>query len=147
MRRNIRLHPLSLTLALLAAVGAATPAAAARGDSEPLDLPWREAGWSERAAAAHLLDRFAFGPRPGEVDRVVEIGLATWLEQQLAGDLPDPEVERRLRGLESLEMSTREMVETYPGPGRVLLEASREGYATQLRQQEPAKVLRFQPRL
>src|SRR5579864_6139505 len=36
-----------------------------------LRLPWKEAGLTERQAAAHLLNRFAFGPRPGEIDQVV----------------------------------------------------------------------------
>ena len=119
-RLSLRL-PLSATAALLIALIAA-PATA-----KPLDLPWREAGLTEREAAAHLLDRLAYGPRPGDVDRVIEIGLETWLEQQLAGDLPDPDVERRLKGLRSLQMSAREMVETYPNPGMVMRQASREG--------------------
>ena len=119
----------STAIALLLATPmlAASTAAAASSEPEDLHLPWREAGWTERQAAAHLLDRFAFGALPGDVDRVVEMGLSTWLEQQLAGDLPDPEVDRRLRGFKSLGLSTREMVETYPNPGRVMREATRAG--------------------
>ncbi len=60
------------------------------------ELPWRDAGLDERQAAAHLLDRFAYGPRPGDVDRVVAMGLEDWLEQQFRGGLYDPEIERRL---------------------------------------------------
>ena len=60
------------------------------------ELPWEEAGLTEREAAAHLLDRLTFGPRPGDVDAVVEMGLEAWVERQLAGDLPDRELERRL---------------------------------------------------
>ncbi len=112
----------ALAVPLTAAILAAVPAA---GDAA--QLPWREAGLTERQAAAHLLDRFAFGARPGDVDRVVEMGVETWLERQLAGGLPDREVERRLEGFHSLELGTREMVETYPNPGRVLREAMRAG--------------------
>ncbi len=52
-------------------------------------LPWKEAGLTEREAAAHLLNRFAYGPRPGEVDAVVKMGLDRWFERQLAADFPD----------------------------------------------------------
>ena len=112
-------------IALLIALwlGAAAPAA---GKSS-LRLPWQEAGLTERQAAAHLLDRFAFGAGPGDIDRVVAMGLEVWLEAQLEGGLADPEVERRLAGLRSLDLSTREMVETYPNPGMVAREASRAG--------------------
>ncbi len=90
-------------------------------------IPWREAGLTEREAAAHLLDRFAYGALPGDVERLAEMGIEAWLEQQFAGDLADREVDQRLAGLHSLEMSTREMAETYPNPGMVMREASREG--------------------
>ena len=38
-----------------------------------INMPYRELGVTERQAAAHLLDRFTFGPRIGDVDRVVEM--------------------------------------------------------------------------
>ncbi len=126
MRRQTAIRFL-LPAILMAAAGAGLIAAVPAGAAETLDLPWREAGLTERQAAAHLLDRFAYGARPGDVDRVVEMGLATWLERQLAGGLPDPDVDRRLEGLRSLEMSTREMVATYPNPGMLLIQANREG--------------------
>ncbi|MCH7494185.1 DUF1800 domain-containing protein [bacterium] len=88
---------------------------------------WRQAGLTERQAAAHLLDRFTFGPRPGDVDRVVETGLEEWLEGQLRGDLPEPDLDRRLSKLEPLGMSLREMYAIYPGPGQVQGMARRAG--------------------
>jgi len=120
---SIALTTLIFTLFLVAV-------AAARG-GEKLDLPWREAGLSEREAAAHLLDRFAHGPRPGEVDRVVEMGLETWLERQLSARLAEPELEARLEDFRSLEMSTREIAETYPNPGLVLIQARRDGVSSE----------------
>ncbi|HWN43359.1 MAG TPA: DUF1800 domain-containing protein [Thermoanaerobaculia bacterium] len=90
-------------------------------------LPWKEAGLSEREAAAHLLNRFAYGPRPGEVEAVVKMGLDRWLERQLAADLPDRELDRRLDRLPALEMSASEIARTYPRPGMLRAEASRAG--------------------
>ncbi|MGE0493843.1 MAG: DUF1800 domain-containing protein [Vulcanimicrobiota bacterium] len=53
-------------------------------------LAYREAGLTRREAAAHLLSRFTFGARPGEVDQVLAMGLDKWLDQQLDGDQPEP---------------------------------------------------------
>ncbi len=102
-------------------------AAASAVAEETLHLPWREAGLSEAEAAAHLLDRFAHGARPGEVERVVEMGLETWLDRQLAGEIPDPRVEGYVAGLRSLGLSAREVTEVYPEPGMVKREAARAG--------------------
>lgn len=94
-------------------------------DSQPPRIPWKEAGWTERQAAAHLLDRFAFGARPGDVDRVVAMGLERWWAAQLAGGLPELALERRLAGLRSLSMSAVEIAKTYPNPGLVAIQALR----------------------
>ncbi|MBI2955836.1 MAG: DUF1800 family protein, partial [Acidobacteria bacterium] len=42
-----------------------------------------ETGLSEREKIFHALNRLAFGPRPGEVERLEQMGLAQWIEQQL----------------------------------------------------------------
>jgi uncharacterized protein (DUF1800 family) len=92
-----------------------------------LHMPWKEAGLTDKQAAAHLLNRFAFGPRPGEVDAVVKIGLERWFERQLAGGLPDGGMEEDLRRLPALRMSNAEIVKTYPPPGLVLYQAKEAG--------------------
>lgn len=99
--------------------------------AEPLHLPWKEAGLTEREAAAHLLNRFAYGPRPGEVDAVVKMGLGRWLERQLAADLPDRGLDERLDSLPALDLSATEMAET----DRPRRELARE-LATQLLSQK-----------
>lgn len=55
----------------------------ARADAAPLEFPYKAAGLSTEQAAAHLLSRLAYGPRPGDVQRVVSMGLERWAEQQL----------------------------------------------------------------
>lgn len=119
-----------LTASTVAALAIGGSWAAAMNDPEKpasVHLPWKEAGLTERQAAAHLLNRFAFGPRPGEVDAVVEMGLDRWFERQLAGGLPDARVEADLRRLPALRLSTREIAKTYPPPGLVLLQAREAG--------------------
>ncbi len=117
-----RSHFLPILALVLLSVSAAGPARA-----EPLELPWKAAGLSERQAAAHLLDRLAHGPRPGDIDRLVEMGLETWVEQQIRGSLPDPEVDRRLSRLRSLELGLDEMAEIYVEKGTAVRMAERDG--------------------
>ena len=95
--------------------------------AKSLQLPWQEAGLSEEQAAAHLLDRMTFGSRPGEVARVVEMGLEEWLIQQLEADEPDGEVRARLAELSSLSLDVREFPEVYPNPGMFLRQATEAG--------------------
>src|SRR5439155_13805330 len=90
-------------------------------------LPYRQAGLTQRQAAAHLLDRFAFGARPGDIDRAVAMGLDRWLDGQLSGTIPDPELQARLSGYPALSMSDDEIVATYPDAGQLRRMAVRDG--------------------
>jgi uncharacterized protein (DUF1800 family) len=121
-----------LPAALIAASVAvcAVWAGVAQGEPEkPLavHMPWKQAGLTEKQAAAHLLNRFAFGPRSGEVDAVVKMGLDRWLERQLGADLPDGKVQEDLRALPALGMSTAQILDTYPPVGLVLVQAKQAG--------------------
>ena len=63
---------------------------------------------------AHVLNRVAFGPRPGDVERVQRVGLANYLEQQLnPGKVPNPALDERLAAFTTLAMSTRELADVY----------------------------------
>ncbi len=65
----------------------------------------------------HALNRFTFGVRPGDVERVRAMGLDKWLDQQLHPDkIDDSALEARLAPFRTLRMSTREMVENFPPP-------------------------------
>src|SRR5215218_5681693 len=88
--------------------------------SPDLKFPYRNAGLSEREAAAHLLNRFSFGPRPGEVDAVVRQGLESWFEQQMAANLADDSLNKMLQEYESLQMSNEDILKNYPRPAQVL---------------------------
>jgi uncharacterized protein (DUF1800 family) len=121
------------TLASAALVGGLAlglSGAAAETQRQSLRLPWKEAGLTERQAAAHLLNRFAFGPRPGEVDQVVAMGLGRWFEHQLAAGIPDPGLEARLRELPAMTMPETDMVRVYRNPGQILAEAQKVGVIT-----------------
>src|ERR1700686_2702547 len=65
--------------------------------------------------AMHALNRLGFGPRPGEVERVVAMGVDHWIDQQLHPErIDDSAIEARLEPLRTLRMDTREMVENFP---------------------------------
>jgi uncharacterized protein (DUF1800 family) len=122
----------TLPAVLIAASVAVCAVWAGVAHSEPekplaVHMPWKQAGLTEKQAAAHLLNRFAFGSRPGEVDAVVKLGLDRWLERQLGADLPDGKVQEDLRALPALGMSTAQIFKTYPPVGIVLLQAKQAG--------------------
>jgi uncharacterized protein (DUF1800 family) len=70
--------PLSRRQALRAGVGCAAAAAALWHPQS------RAAASAAPALAAHVLNRFAYGPRPGDLDRLSGSGVAAWLDSQLA---------------------------------------------------------------
>lgn len=90
-------------------------------------FPYKKVGLTDRQAAAYLLDRFAFGARPGDVDVLVQKGLERWFEEQLEGKLSENDLNTRLAALSPLTMSNEEIVKTYPNAGFVLREAVQDG--------------------
>jgi uncharacterized protein (DUF1800 family) len=68
-------------------------------------------------AAAHLLNRLGFGPRPGDVERVVAIGLRAYIDQQLHPErIADHALEARLADLKTLTVSPRAFAVDYYQP-------------------------------
>ena len=93
-----------------------------------LQLPYKAEGLSkEQAAAAYLLERFAFGARPGEVEKVAKMGPEKWLAQQLKGNLPDAELDKRLEAFPALKMTQFEMSEVYVSNGPIRRILQKEG--------------------
>lgn len=91
--------------------------------SEPrINMPYKKMGLTQEQAAAHLLSRFTFGTKPGQVKEVAEMGLDKWLQQQLNGGLPDEEVTRRLpaANYEALAMNNETIVNTYLNAGQII---------------------------
>src|SRR5579859_2827506 len=65
----------------------------------------------------HALNRFTFGVRPGDVERVRAMGLDKWFDEQLHPDkINDSAIEARLAPFRTLKMSTRDMIENFPPP-------------------------------
>ena len=69
----------------------------------------------QRKRAIHALNRLTFGPRPGDVDRVMAMGVDQWIDQQLHPDkIDDSALDPRLAPFRTLHMQTREIVENFP---------------------------------
>lgn len=88
-------------------------ASATSATRAPLQLPYAKAGMTKKEAAMHLLSRLTFGPQRREVDFLVYSGLESWLDAQLQGDLPEKELDERLKAYPSLAMSDRDIALHY----------------------------------
>ena len=91
--------------------------------SEPkINMPYKKMGLTQEQAAAHLLGRFTFGTKPGQIKEVVDMGLDKWLQQQLDGKFTDEEVARRLPkdNYDALALTNEEIVNTYLNAGQII---------------------------
>jgi uncharacterized protein (DUF1800 family) len=69
----------------------------------------------EQKRAEHVLNRLAFGPRPGDVAQVMAMGVDKWIDLQLHPEkINDSALETRLASLRTLHMDAREMIEKFP---------------------------------
>jgi uncharacterized protein (DUF1800 family) len=65
--------------------------------------------------AVHALNRLTYGPRPGDVERVTQVGVDKWIDLQLHPDkIDDSALEARLAPFRTLRMGTKEIVENFP---------------------------------
>jgi uncharacterized protein (DUF1800 family) len=90
-------------------------------------MPYKKFGYTDKQAAARLLDRFSFGAKLGEVDAVAKMGLDKWFEQQLAGDITDDEVNTRLASYKTLSLSNETIANTYLNAGQLIRFAAKNG--------------------
>jgi uncharacterized protein (DUF1800 family) len=141
---SISLRPKALLAAFLSiacvfSLGVDVPAiaailAAAAKDKKPKQdpalkgLPITELTVDE--AILHALNRLAYGPRPGDVERVRQMGLAKWIDQQLApNSIDDSAVNARLENLPTLSMSSARLIEEYPQPKQAAVQAAKRADA------------------
>jgi uncharacterized protein (DUF1800 family) len=75
---------------------------------------------SQRERAVQILDRFTYGPRPGDVDRVLAMGTDQWFAQQLnPSSIPDAALDKRLQDYPSLALSPEQLLTLFPDRGMV----------------------------
>jgi uncharacterized protein (DUF1800 family) len=82
------------------------------------------------AAIAHLLNRIAFGPRPGDMERVRAMGVERYLDEQLHPErIADATLSERLAGLTTVRLSQREIVNAFELPQIEARRARKQGAA------------------
>src|ERR1700743_3017819 len=79
-----------------------------KADKPQYSFPYKQAGLTERQAAAHLLSRFTYGATPGQVDQVMQMGLENWWMQQLSRALPEDSLTRCLSQYDALQLSNEQ---------------------------------------
>jgi uncharacterized protein (DUF1800 family) len=90
---------------------------------------------ADRAAVEHVLNRLGYGPRPGDVERVRAMGIATYVDAQLRPDrIDDAILEARLAEFETLQMSTQELAEKFFRPAE---QARRAAQAAAAQEPQP----------
>ena len=89
---------------------------------------------TEDEAILHALNRLAYGPRPGDVERIRQMGLEKWIDQQLRPDsFDDSALDKRLENYPTLRMSSAELEAQYPQPQQA---AKSEGETKEQYQQQ-----------
>jgi uncharacterized protein (DUF1800 family) len=81
------------------------------------------AGLDAKAAAEAVLNRIAFGPRPGEAEHLASGGVVKWVEAQLDADLPEAILETRLADIPAAHLGAIETMYRYPDLGKVYAHA------------------------
>ena len=92
-----------------------------------ISFPYKKQGLTEREAAAHLLNRFTHGIRPGQIDQVVEMGLENWFLTQLQGNNKDEKLNQMLESYPDLKLSNAAIVKQYPKLAKVIKMAVADG--------------------
>ncbi|MEO6803158.1 MAG: DUF1800 domain-containing protein [Granulicella sp.] len=77
----------------------------------------------------HALNRFTFGPRPGQVAEVQKLGLKRWFEQQLnPAAVDDSVLDARLAAFPAMQLSQEALMQRYPS-GQLLRQIERQDMA------------------
>jgi uncharacterized protein (DUF1800 family) len=75
---------------------------------------------SQRERVQQLLDRFTFGPRPGEVDQVLAMGADKWLTTQMTpGAFKDSVMYAKLADYPTLGMTVPQLLEVFPDRAQI----------------------------
>jgi uncharacterized protein (DUF1800 family) len=123
---------------LLAAMDKSDSKAAAGSSKLTKGLP--DEGLTQDEAILHALNRLGFGPRPGDLDRVKEMGLQKWIDLQLHPEsINDSALDARLERFPTLKMSSEKLLDEFPEPKAA---AKREGITVEQYRKEQQQEMR-----
>jgi uncharacterized protein (DUF1800 family) len=116
---------LCLPTPFAAAQAAEQPAAASHAHRPAYQSPQMQGG--ERIL--HALNRFTFGPRPGDVEAVRAMGLDAWFQQQLhPAGLDETELDARLAAFPAMQWSVENLL--YRMPSNAVIRQAMNGRNT-----------------
>lgn len=135
--RNLWLAGALLALPVMfgcaAASGSSAPAGSTTASRAPAYQPPSAAVIAAREQTAdqqvqHVLNRLAFGPRPGDVAAVRTLGVDRWIDQQLHPErVADTAVTSFLARYETLNKTSEQLYAEYPPPAQALAQLQRRG--------------------
>jgi len=83
-------------------------------------------------AIEHALNRLAYGARPGDADKIKQMGLAKWIDQQLNPKaIDDSAMQARLGEYPTLKMSSTQLITEYPQPKQVAKQEAKAAPGTE----------------
>lgn len=103
---------------------------------------------TEDEAILHALNRLAYGPRPGDVERIRKMGLERWIDQQLdPSSIDDSALDQHLDQYLTTGMSSKQLLDMFPPPFQVAKQEglSKEQVQEQIKQQRQEAVVALKP--
>ena len=97
---------------------------------------------TEDQAILHALNRLGYGPRPGDVEAIRQMGLEKWIDRQLHPEsIDDSALDRRLQEkYPTLAMSSTKLLEEFPPPNQAAKAAgeTKDEYQQQMQERRRA---------
>jgi uncharacterized protein (DUF1800 family) len=111
MSSSVRRRRLLVVAVLLAAAGITAQSALGRKKDKADAAPPLD----DQKRAVHALNRLTFGPRPGDVERVRQMGVDKWIDLQLHPErISDSALDAKLAAFRTLRMDTNQIIENFP---------------------------------
>lgn len=152
---------LALPINLLAQMAATPSPNNQTGDSMQTSAsksPHSNLPLSQDEKILHILNRFTYGPRPGDLERVRAMGIQAWFTRQMSPNkIDDSALEARLAAYPAMQLPLDQMMARYPtnamiradmngrGSGIPRGEAEKAIYADQMSREKNAKKNKNQP--
>jgi uncharacterized protein (DUF1800 family) len=74
---------------------------------------------TEDQAILHAMNRLAYGPRPGDVERIRQLGLDKWIDEQLRPEsISDSALDLRMEKYPTLNQSASKLLDEFPPPAQ-----------------------------
>ncbi len=100
---------------LCLSLACAAPQLIAKKKEKAADPRSNEQSPNDQKHAVQALNRLTFGPRPGDVQQVMAMGVDPWIDLQLHPEkIPDNAIGTRLAAFRTLHMSGKEIAEEFP---------------------------------